>query len=120
MPTINSFFLLRNGVDNLLLRDGTSNLLLRSIDIIADGPIYSRLLHIHAAPGQPCIADGALDDGATNLFVLNPGYWNTLNRRCSPQVIISPQFAVTNRQDIRTSALLGERRPSRRKVNDRR
>lgn len=80
---------------------------------------HDPLIHIHATPGAPCVACGDADTSDTD-FVLDTGYWNTLNRRCSPSTIVSPAYEVTGREDPRTSALLGERRPSSKKVSDRR
>ena len=99
--------LLRTG-DDLLLRQG-GFLLLRGA-VILPGTPHDPLIHIHRNPGEPCVACGDADTEITD-FVLDPGYWNTINRRCEPTVIISPDFVITGRRDIRTSALLGERLP---------
>lgn len=106
--------LLRTG-DSLLLRQG-GYLLLRSGAVPSTGP-HDPLIHIHQAPGLPCVACGDADTELTD-FVLDPGYWNSINRRCAPSVIISPLFTITGREDRRTSALLGERIPNPRYYSD--
>lgn len=76
-----------------------------------------RLLHIHDNDGDPCVACGDADTDDTD-FVTDPTYWNTLNRRCSPSTIVAIDYSITGRQEPRTSALKGERRPPRKKVSD--
>lgn len=71
-----------------------------------------RLIHIHAADSAPCVACDVADTDDTD-FTTDPGYWNTLNRRCRPSTIISPSFEITGRADPRTSALKGERKDQR-------
>lgn len=77
-----------------------------------------RIVHIHNGSG-PCVVCGTADDSSTS-FVSDTGHWNTLNRTCQPQARVSPDYVVTGRQDPRTSALKGERKPPRKKVRDRR
>lgn len=81
--------------------------------------VRDRLIHIHAAPGEVCIACGDADTSDTD-FVTDTGYWNTLNRRCSPSTIIRPDYTISGRQEPRTSALKGERFPDPKKVRDQR
>lgn len=81
--------------------------------------VRDRLIHIQQNPGEACIACGDADTDDTD-FTDDPGYWNSLNRRCSPSTIISPAYEITGRQEPRTSALKGERHPNRKRVPDRR
>jgi len=79
-------------------------------------PPSRKIIHCHALVGGPCVVCGTLDDGET--FTLDPLYWNTLNTTCRPTVRLSSDYIITDRADPRTSALKGERLPSRRKVID--
>lgn len=79
------------------------------------------LIHIHSAPGSPCVACGDSDTEDTDFILGDYGYWNSLNRRCEPATIVGlvdGALAVIPRDDIRTCALLGERTPPRKKVPD--
>lgn len=75
------------------------------------------LLHIHAAPGEPCIACGDADTSDTD-FLTNPGDWNQQARTCSPTTRIRPDYTISGRDDPRTSALKSERMPDPKKVRD--
>lgn len=77
------------------------------------------IIHIHQLDGEPCIVCGDADDG-TSKFTDDPEYWNTLNSTCSPTTRLRPDYTVSGREDPRTSALKGERKPLRSKVPDQR
>lgn len=78
-----------------------------------------RLIHLHAAPGEPCLACGDADTDDTD-FLLSAEEWNCEARTCSPSKRFSPGFELTNRADPRTSALKGERFPDPKRIKDQR
>lgn len=80
---------------------------------------HDRLLHIHAAPGDPCIACGDADT-ADNDFVTDVGEWNCEARNCSPSTRLRPDYSISGRADPRTSALKGERPQNKRRDPDNR
>lgn len=71
-------------------------------------------IHIHEKSGDVCVACGDADDG-THSFTTDPGAWSRTKDRCDPSVIVDDVYDVINRDDLRTSALLDERKPPTRK-----
>jgi hypothetical protein len=77
--------------------------------------LTEKSIHVHSSFGLPCAACGTADDGV-HAFVINVGYWNTLNTKCTPKML-RPDYIDSHRDDPKTSALLGDRLPNPTKVS---